>query len=130
MRVALDTNRYADLMRGDDELASQLASCEWVGVPFVVVAELRAGFSAGKKRSDNERNLTRFLGRPGVRVLWPGDVTTRIYASIYRQLRSDGFPIPTNDIWIAAISLENEAALVTRDPHFRKIPELLVIGPS
>ena len=63
MRVSLDTNRYADLMRGDGELASQLASCEWVGVPFVVVAELRAGFSAGKKRSDNEQNLTRFLAR-------------------------------------------------------------------
>jgi len=117
-------------MRGDGALASQLASCEWVGVPFVVVAELRAGFSAGKKRAENDRNLTRFLGRSGVRVLWPSDVTTRIYASIYQQLRSDGQPIPTNDIWIAALVLEHEAALATRDPHFRKIAELLVIGPG
>ena len=32
-------------------------------------------------------------------------------------------------IWIAALALEHEAALATRDPHFRKIAELLVIGP-
>ena len=130
MRIALDTNRYVDMARGDAALAAQIEACEWVGVPFVVIAELRAGFAGGKKRSDNERSLARFLGRPGIHVLWASDVTTRLYASIYAKLRTVGLPIPTNDIWIAALALEHEAALLTRDPDFRNVAELLVIGPG
>ena len=130
MRLALDTNRYTDLARGDSTLAAQIEACEWVGVPFVVVGELRAGFSAGKKSSDNERNLARFLGRPGIHVLWASDVTTRLYASIFGRLRKIGRPIPTNDLWIAALALEHEAALLTRDPDFRRVTELLVIEPG
>ena len=35
-----------------------------------------------------------------------------------------GHPVPENDIWIAALALENNLTLVTRDEHFKKIDEL------
>ena len=130
MRLALDTNRYSDLMAGDLALADQVSSTEWIGVPFAVLAELRSGFALGKKSAENDRALTRFLNRPGVHVLWPTEATTRLYASIFRELRTKGRPVPANDLWIAATALENGAALATRDPHFREIPELLVVGPG
>ncbi len=127
MRVALDTNRYCDLCRGDEELVASLEHAETVFLPFVVVGELRAGFAVGSRRQENERVLRRFLGKPGVSVLFASDATTRSYANLYRQLRSQGTPIPTNDLWIAALVAEHDLALLSRDQHFHHLPQLTVI---
>jgi predicted nucleic acid-binding protein len=45
VRLALDTNRYTDLCRGDRPTAELVATAEAVYLPFVVLAELRAGFA-------------------------------------------------------------------------------------
>jgi len=39
-------------------------------------------------------------------------------------LKIKGKPIPENDIWIAAIALEHELTLVTRDSHFEEVEHL------
>lgn len=127
LRVALDTNRYTDLCRDDLEVARLVEEAEAVFLPFVVVAELRAGFVFGKKGLENERTLQRFLAKPGVGALFAGDVTTRCYASLYRQLREQGTPIPTNDVWIAALVVEHHLTLCSRDPHFRNLPQLELV---
>ena len=44
MRIALDTNRLTDLFQGDAELAAFLGTCDEVWIPFVVLAEMKAGF--------------------------------------------------------------------------------------
>ena len=124
MRVALDTNRYSDLVRGDRELASRLEDADEVIVPFPVLAELRAGFSVGRKGAENELYLRRFLARPGVLPVFADDGTTRQYATLYRQLRSQGTPIPTNDLWIAALVLQHDLVLVARDAHFDHLPQI------
>jgi predicted nucleic acid-binding protein len=54
--------------------------------------------------------------------------TTRQYANIFRQLRYAGTPIPTNDIWIAALVIQHELALYSRDAHFDSLPQLRRIG--
>jgi tRNA(fMet)-specific endonuclease VapC len=128
MRLALDTNRYRDLCDGDREVVAMLESAELIGVPFVVVAELRAGFAVGTRGRENERALHRFLNQPDVDILFATDATTRTYASLFRQLRSQGTPIPTNDLWIAALVLDHRLALYTRDSHFRALPQIDVIG--
>ena len=61
MRLALDTNRYTDLCKGVEETVELVSTAESVFVPFVVVAELRAGFAFGKRSAENERVLRRFL---------------------------------------------------------------------
>lgn len=124
MKIALDTNRYVDLCRGDGDVVALVERAEAVLVPFVVLAELRAGFALGTSGAENERTLARFLLEPGVRVVFATDATTRAYASLYRQLRGQGTPIPSNDLWIAALVVEHGAALCTRDAHFRKLPQI------
>ncbi len=124
MRLALDTNRYTDLARGESDICTKVENAERVFLPFVVLAELRAGFVVGRCGDENERVLRRFLTKPGVDILYPDERTTRIYANLFRQLRSQGSPIPTNDIWIAALVVEHNLTLFTRDEHFRKLPQL------
>ena len=125
MRVALDTNRYVDLCRGVSETASIVATAEAVFVPFVVVAELRAGFAMGRRAAENERVLQRFLLKDGVSVLFADDQTTHHYAAAFRQLRRQGTPIPTNDLWIGALVLQHGLVLHARDRHFDHLPQIV-----
>ena len=125
MRLALDTNRYVDLCKGVAETARLVSTAEAVLLPFVVVAELRAGFALGKRAADNERVLRRFLLKDGVEVLYPDDQTTHHYASAFRQLRLQGTPIPTNDLWIAALALQHNLTLHARDRHFDHLPQIV-----
>lgn len=127
MRLAIDTNRYRDLSDGKREVVELLETAESIFVPFVVIAELRAGFSVGTKGRANERLLHRFLAQPGVGVLHTTEATTRCYAALYRQLRTQGTPIPTNDLWIAAIVIEHDLALYSRDAHFETLPQLNLV---
>ena len=125
MRLALDTNRYVDLCKGVESTVRLVSSAEAVFLPFVVVAELRAGFAFGKRIAENERVLRRFLLKEGVAVLYADDQTTHHYASAYRQLRHQGTPIPTNDLWIAALVLQHNLRLHDRDRHFEHLPQVI-----
>jgi tRNA(fMet)-specific endonuclease VapC len=55
----------------------------------------------------------------------PGRETAEHYARLFVQLKRAGTPIPDNDLWIAALALEHDLTLVTRDLHFQHIPQLL-----
>ncbi len=96
-------------------------------MPFAVLAELRAGFACGTRGPENEQVLQLFLRKPSVEVLFPGEMTTRAYASLYRQLRRQGTPIPINDLWIAALVVEHHLVLFSRDRHFRHLPQLDIV---
>jgi tRNA(fMet)-specific endonuclease VapC len=37
-------------------------------------------------------------------------------------LKKAGTPIPTNDIWIAALAVEHSLVLYSRDAHFDRFP--------
>jgi tRNA(fMet)-specific endonuclease VapC len=125
VKIALDTNRYVDLCRGVEETNRLAATAEAVFLPFVVVAELRAGFALGRRTAENERVLRRFLAKNGVEVLFADDQTTLQYAGVFRQLRLQGTPIPTNDLWIGALVLQHNLALHDRDRHFDRLPQIL-----
>jgi tRNA(fMet)-specific endonuclease VapC len=124
LRLALDTNRYTDLCRGVAEVVTLVEHAEAVLLPFVVIAELRAGFAVGKRGAENERVLRRFLSKPGAAVLFADEQTTHHYATIFRQLREQGTPIPTNDLWIAALVAQHGLVLYARDQHFDHLRQL------
>lgn len=124
MRVALDTNRYVDLCKGVDDTVALLEEADAIMLPFVVLGELRAGFAHGRRQAENERTLRRFLLTEGVRVLFADDQTTHHYTSVFRQLRTQGTPIPTNDMWLAALVLQHNLALHARDRHFDHLPQI------
>jgi len=125
VRVALDTNRYVDLCKGVDETVAILEEAEAILLPFVVLGELRAGFVHGRRQVENERVLRRFLLKEGVGVLYADDQTTHHYAAVFRQLRTQGTPIPTNDMWLAALVLQHNLALHARDKHFEHLPQIV-----
>jgi len=123
--VALDTNRLTDLFRGDAELADRLGQCDEVWIPLVVLAEMKAGFLGGSQQSRNEAVLRAFLAKPTVGILLPARETAEHYARLFVQLKRAGTPIPDNDLWIAALALEHDLQLITRDEHFEQVPQLL-----
>ena len=125
MRVALDTNGYVDLCRGVAKTVGVVATADAVFLPFVVVAELRAGFAVGRRAPENERVLRRFLMKDGVGVLHPDEGTTHRYAAVFRQLRAQGTPIPAHDVWIAALVLQHDLLLHSRDAHFDHLPQIV-----
>ncbi len=121
----MDTNGYVDLCKGVDDTVRLVETADSVSLPFAVVAELRAGFAMGRKSSENERTLRRFLLKEGVNILYPDDQTSHHYAAVFRQLRHQGTPIPTNDIWIAALVLQHNLVLHSRDRHFDHLPQIV-----
>jgi tRNA(fMet)-specific endonuclease VapC len=124
MRIALDTNRLTDLFQGDAGLAGFLGTCDEVWIPFVVLAEMKAGFCGGARQAHNEALLANLLARETVTILFAGRETTEQYARLFVQLKRAGTPVPDNDLWIAAMAIEHDLALVTRDQHFDKLPQL------
>lgn len=124
LRVALDTNRLTDLFQGDAELAKWLGICDEVWIPLFVLAEMKAGFRGGSHHLANEILLHKLLLKPTVQVLLPGIETVEHYAQLFVQLKRAGAPIPNNDLWIAALALQHNLLLVTRDRHFDCIPQL------
>jgi tRNA(fMet)-specific endonuclease VapC len=124
VRLALDTNRYTDLCRGDASVVETVERADEIWLPFIVLGELRAGFAVGSQGPRNEAVLRRFLMKPGVGVLYADEQTTHHYGSVYRQLRKQGTPIPTNDMWISALVLQHSLVLCARDAHFDALPQL------
>lgn len=124
MRMLLDTNRYRDYGEGDPEVLDRMRRCETVFLSFVSLGELRAGFLWGTHSADNERHLHLFLAKRSVVTLYADDQTTHHFARLYRQLRQQGTPIPSNDLWIAALVVQHNLPLYTRDAHFDHLPQL------
>lgn len=124
MRVLIDTNRYRDFCEGRKEAVDVVRRARLIYLPFVVLAELRAGFLCGTLARRNEQSLTVFLNSSRVRVLLADEETTHHFARIFAQLRLQGTPIPVNDIWIAALAVQHDLLLHSRDAHFDWLPQV------
>ena len=129
VEIAIDTNRYRDFVDGEPEAVAIFRSVPKIFVPFAVVAELRAGFAVGTQGAENQRVFGQVLHRERVEVLMPTMETTKHYANLYRQLRTAGTPIPTDDLWIAAIVVQHDLTLFSRDSHFESLPQIPQIYP-
>jgi len=127
MNLAIDTNRYSDFARGDVDAVSVISGATRVYLPVIVLGELRAGFRRGTREAANEAALKTFLARAEVGVLYLYDATSVIYGMLEADLRNRGAPIPTNDVWIAALTVQHGLTLYSRDPHFGHLPQVAVV---
>lgn len=127
MRLALDTNTYAEAARGAERAVDLLRSADEIYLPFIVLAELRAGFMLGAKGQKNEAKLVEFLNTPRVRLLLADEQTSHHYARIFAHLKKQGTPVPTNDLWIAALVIQHDLILYSQDSHFSHIPQIVKI---
>jgi len=124
MRVLVDTNRYRDFCEGDRSALEVIQKAARIYLPFVVIAELRSGFICGTHSRRNEKFLTMFLNSERVEALYPDENTTHHYSRIFAQLRLQGTPIPVNDIWIAALAVQHDLIVYSRDSHFDNLPQI------
>lgn len=130
MRIGLDTNIYSDFQMGRlQSLVEEIYNADFIVLPFIVDAELRAGFKKGQNEEGNIAKLKKFKSMDRVEVILPDEQTTEYYAKIWSDLSRKGKPIPTNDVWIAAICLQHNLVLATRDAHFKSVTYLQILSP-
>jgi tRNA(fMet)-specific endonuclease VapC len=121
MRLLLDTSAYSCFMRGHQEVQEALQSADSIAVNPIVLGELHAGFHQGRHADKNRDLLKQFLASPRVYVVAIDHETAERYAVIL-----NGWPIPTNDLWIAATAMQYGLTVLTTDAHFKHVAQVLV----
>ena len=125
-KILIYTNIYSHAMRGNNEVISFLQQVTEIGISSVSIGELLSGFKAGNKEQINRQELNIFLDSPRVTLYYVDEITAEFYSATLNQLKKQGTPIPTNDIWIAATALQQGLPVYTFDQHFEHIAGLLL----
>jgi tRNA(fMet)-specific endonuclease VapC len=125
MRILLDTSGYIKYFTGITAFVEKVTAAGEVLMSPIAIGELMAGFRHGSRFRENMSALDRFLGKDVVRLVPVAEVTADRYSRIVLQLKKEGKPVPTNDIWIAAQAMEHGAELLTSDRHFERISGLV-----
>jgi tRNA(fMet)-specific endonuclease VapC len=120
--VILDTNAISAMADGDSAIGSVSMRSGGVFIPVVVLGEYRFGLRRSRNRVEYEGWLT------GALKVWPllpiVEATAEVYADIRGELQRGGRPIPTNDLWIAALARQHKLPVLSRDRHFDVVPGL------
>jgi tRNA(fMet)-specific endonuclease VapC len=123
--LIFDTNALSAFADGDEKLLRAVESEHELALPTIVLGEYLYGIHQSRLRASYQAwikaNLLFFTLLPIVHE------TAERYAEIRRELKDAGTPIPTNDLWIAALARHHRMRLVTRDGHFRAIQGLRVV---
>ena len=123
--AVIDTNVLIDCFRYEQGVSAKVTEYDRILVCPAVIAEFKAGIGTETKKGRKAKErLDEFLDDPAVVVVPFTYETADYYARIYRVLRDNGTPIPTNDIWIAASALEHGATVISGDVHFSFVPML------
>ncbi len=122
----LDTSAYSAYLRGNEDVKQALGLADEIYLNPVVLGELYAGFAHGDRERKNRDILGEFLGSPRVQIAAIDEETAERYAAIITYLWQKGTPIPTNDLWIAATTMQYGLKLITTDSHYRNVPHILV----
>jgi tRNA(fMet)-specific endonuclease VapC len=126
--LALDTNAYTALGRGNKPLSKLVASVANIGLPITVLGEIYFGIMNGSQTKTNSILLEQFLSNARVEILNVNDSTAKLFGEIATELKRAGRPIQQNDIWIAALCKQYSFRLATNDMGFSNITGLEVIN--
>ncbi len=118
----LDTNIVIALFARDAVVEDRLGRADSVFVPSIVLGELYYGAHKSTRVQANIGRIEELAAQSA--VLSCDADTARHYGQIKNELRHKGRPVPENDIWIAALSIQHDLKLVTRDAHFADVSEL------
>jgi tRNA(fMet)-specific endonuclease VapC len=123
-RLALDTSAYSRFRAGDARVHDLIAAAEIVLIPATVLGELYGAFEMGSRSRENRVTLSEFLTEPFVRIVPISADVARQYGRVYAGLRRSGTPVPANDMWIAAATIDQGACLLTFDRDFEHVAGL------
>lgn len=119
----LDTNIVSAWLEDESVIADKIDNSDNVFIPIVVIGEMYYGAQYSTKVEYNIKNISKaLLHYP---LLGTDENTCKQYGYIKAALRRKGKPIPENDIWIAAISMQHNLILITRDEHFEGVEGLM-----
>jgi tRNA(fMet)-specific endonuclease VapC len=114
--VILDTNGLSAVADGDAALEPILRQAAEIAVPVIVLGEYRYGIRQSRDRRRYEEWLSESLSN--YRILDVDEATAASYATLRHELKKAGTPIPSNDVWIAALCRQHSFSLLSRDRHF------------
>jgi len=124
--VILDTNALSAWADGNPNCRNALATASRLVIPVVVLGEFDFGIRQSVQRARYEAWLATYL--PMTEIADLTAVTAAAYAGLRLELKTRGTPIPANDAWIAALTLQLGLPLLSNDSHFDVVPDLLRIA--
>jgi tRNA(fMet)-specific endonuclease VapC len=124
--MILDTNALSAAADDDPAIIALLARVDQVAIPVIALGEYRYGIALSRHRASYAEWLKSLLH--DCLVLDANEPTTHYYAEIAFELQQKGRPIPTNDIWIAALCRQHSLPLLSRDRHFDLVPGIKRVG--
>ena len=120
MALILDTNAVSAFADGDEKPLRILEDESELALPVIVLGEYLYGIRRSRLRASYESwinaNLVLFDLLPILRE------TAEVYSEIRHELKTAGTPIPTNDLWIAALCRQHGLPLLSQDRHFDVVP--------
>ena len=122
----LDTNTIIALFADEAVVKNKLAQAKEVFIPSIVIGELCYGARKSGRSQANLARVDELIANST--VLGCDAQTAQLYGEIKNRLRIKGRPLPENDIWIAALTLQYNLTLVTRDLHFQQIEDLQTVS--
>jgi tRNA(fMet)-specific endonuclease VapC len=121
-RYLLDTNIVIALFAGDKAVEAKVRNTADVALAPPIIGELYFGAQKSGKVTENLQRINMLIEE---HILFSCDLeTAQWYGIIKDRLRRKGTPIPNNDIWIAALAMQHDLTLVTRDSHFDEVESL------
>jgi tRNA(fMet)-specific endonuclease VapC len=117
--LILDTNALSAVVEDETGIADVLREAALVAIPVVALGEYRFGVAQSRRKREYEEWLEKSL--PAYRVFDIDQETTLFYAELRVELKLAGTPIPSNDVWIAALCRQHHLAVLSRDHHFDRI---------
>ena len=124
--MILDTNALSAWADGDRALEPVLRQASEIAIPAIVLGEYQFGIRQSRNRKPYERWLTEVIAAN--RVLVVDEITAARYAEVRDELKQRGRPIPSNDLWIAALARQHGLPLLSRDGQFDFVAGLQRIG--
>jgi predicted nucleic acid-binding protein len=120
--MILDTNALSAFFDGDRQLLRVIADTQGLFLPVIVLGEYRFGLMHSRERKKIEPVLAALAEASQILVV-DAD-TVQPYAEICSELKRAGKPLPSNDIWIAALARQHSLTVVSRDAHFDHIHKI------
>ena len=123
--ILLDTSAVIAHLCARIDVLALTTPTEPLFLPLIALGELYKGAEKSERSVHNRQLVDDFL-QIAV-LLYPDSATAESYAKTAVALEARGQIIPENDIWIAAVALECDMPLATRDAHFQRVEGLTVI---
>jgi predicted nucleic acid-binding protein len=118
--VVLDTWTWIEYWKGNDRVRTYIEGNETRITSMITIAELERFYGVDRERMDRMVSMIRSRS-----LLVPVDlVIARAAGRVRREMKDGGIA----DAIIYATALRHRAKVVTGDPHFRGMPEVILVG--